>query len=1103
MSGIIVAQPWEVPDLLNPVRNTEHKYLKFINSTVFSYEARHFLRYGYYTNSPRGSRDWTTYWDEQERRCIEGYEVGGVRITGRHYFYLNFTLIKARPIDPATGKEKDTKKILTFPRFLDHQYYLFHELEECFSEGPYKGQPHIGMIIVKSRRKGISAVNGAGIISYNFNFIPSSNTVIGAYEASHYTPLLDFTHGALGHINKHTDWVKRRQKLDRRDHFRASYLYRDESGVEQEDGYMSEVQAISFKDNPFKTIGTSIFTMCFEEAGKFHNLMDAYMIAEPTFRDGDVMTGVPVIWGCLMAGSKVWNNVGKLVNIEDIKQEEGILGYDGVTTNKENISWIKPPEDKECCRVETTGGNYIECSNDHPLMVEVGREWEKGRGFVYTTTFIEASKLKVGDHLVRIIEAPVFGNTLVKDARLLGLMIGDGNYSKSSTPQLSCGDDEIYDYIIDNYKVTINKTQVQKTGKLFRSLGIKEIKDELKVHGMYGQVKLNKRLPLDIHKFDENSVCELLGGYFDADGNVTHNKRKKTTRVVLTSICFELLEEVKYQLIKLGIGSSIVKERRSKNEIKISANQLDYVYRLYISKAKDVIRFREKIHFLCNHKQKILDTYNPEDKSVKFRYGHVDFKLNKENKKGTFFVGKKDMQNLRYEIVTSVKQIGINKIYNLHTALSNTYIANGFITKQTGGDIERGGKDLEEMFYDPAKFGLKSYSNIYDENATGDCGWFIDDMWYYPGEWKDKIRKVSFAMVDEQGNSMREYAEKSLDEKRDGYSKGNRVAYRRLLSQQPKNPRDSFLRVEGSRFDTLRAQMRLAHIMSNKNIFIDSIYLSKLNLNPETGIIEYEYDRLGIPLREFPIKDFTQIEGCIEIYEQPVLGTDGKTLPYRYIAGIDSYDDDASSGNSVGSIIILDRLTDRIVAHYKGRPAANKFYETCRRMLKYYGATANYERRNKGIYGYLYNTHSLHLLCNEPEILKERGISKANTIGNNALGTAPSVPVNNYGLELIQLYYDTPAYGESEDSELRNIDKIRSIPLLKETIAWNSTGNFDDISAMIMLMIYREDLIQIKVRTDTNVKTIMDDPFWGRMRGISQIGYRKQNLRPGLFDNLK
>lgn len=715
---IVVAQPWEgVP---NPLRNTDQPYLKFLNTRVFQEEGRKFLRYGYYTNAPYGSKDYNDYWDEQEKRVIEGYSVGGVRVTGRHYFYLNFCLIKARPIDPITGAEKqgENRKIITLPRFLDHNFYWFHEFEKCTAEGPYRNHPKKGMIVAKSRRKGFTYQVTGGVYGYNFNFIPASTNILAAYEKGHYKVTLDGIHFTINHVNKNTDWGKKQGKLSKRDHFRASFVMKNPyTGIEVEDGYMSEIQAVSFKDNPFKSIGESTDLMGFEEAGKFEHLLTAYTISEPTFRDGDIMTGIPLIWG-------------------------------------------------------------------------------------------------------------------------------------------------------------------------------------------------------------------------------------------------------------------------------------------------------------------------------------------------------------------------------------------------TGGDMERGTKDFAEMFYDPEPYGLMGYENIYDENATGDCGWFIDDMWYYPGTItkvymsNGKEKKENLPFVDEHGNSHRVLAEESLNSKREQRRRGSRAAYNKFITQQPKTPAEAFLRVQGTMFDTIRASARLSLIETNRTTYLNSIWKANLIADPSSGKIKFEYNDGGIPVYEFPIKSNNQ-KGCIEIYEMPVTDDFGE-VPYgRYIAGIDPYDDDQSTTNSVGSIIVLDILTDRIVCHYKGRPeTADAFYETTRRILKFYNAVANYERNKKGLYGYYYNKNCLHLLVDEPEILKDKGISKANTLGNNSKGTMTSEPVRYYGLSRALQWMNTPAYGEEEDSEVINLDKIRSVPLLKEIIAWNPQDNFDDISALGMLMILREDRLNYKSRINkSKIKTVVNDDFFSRhVHGHGQNGYSNKTL---------
>lgn len=704
---IIVAEKWNVTETNNPVRNTKHDYLKFINSAVFSEEARHFMRYGYYTDAPVGSKDYEDYWDEQERRCLEGYSVGGVRIPGRYYFYLNFGQIRAIPIDPITGEDVGKKKIITFPRFLDHQYYISLELEECFAEGPHIGKDMHGLVCLKSRRKGFSYFFSGEGFAYNFNFVPGATSLLGAFESGHYEIPLDATYNILNHINKNTAWSKRRL-INRRDRIKSGYKYFDENGLEVEDGYLSEFMAISFKDNPFKSIGQSIYCMGFEECGKWPGLLTAYTISEPTFRDGNIMTGVPCLWG-------------------------------------------------------------------------------------------------------------------------------------------------------------------------------------------------------------------------------------------------------------------------------------------------------------------------------------------------------------------------------------------------SAGDMESGSKDLAELFYNPTSYGLKGYDNIYEDNATGDCGWFIDDLWYYP----DKIVKkhiingkqvtTELRGVDIQGNSNRDVVYESLMEKRALRLKGSRNAYNEFVTQQPLTPSEALLRTNDNLFDTVRAKARLSLIESNRTQYINSIQCVDLELN--NGNVVIIPDLTHPPLREFPLKDNVNKPGVIEIYEEPVNDKEtGRSYRGRYIAGLDSYDKDYSTTNSVGSMLVLDLWTDRIVAHYKGRPEANKFYEKCRRLLMLYNAMGMYERTNIGIYTYFYNAGSAHLLADEPEILAQKGLVKPVPIGNNKKGCPMPEGVKALGLQLLETWLSGKAYEQPEVKEgeealiLSRYDELRSIPLLKEIIDWDSKGNYDDISAMLPLMIFREDKKKLLQRFAVKTKSRAEDPFFDRFR---------------------
>ena len=108
---------------------------KWLNSNVFREEALKFIKTGSYTTAPYGTPDWITYWEEQLRRCIEGYEVvepdGTIhKITGHHYMYLNFTQIEVVniPEDSDEDTPSATKETRS-PDFWDGDYNYFWGLE--------------------------------------------------------------------------------------------------------------------------------------------------------------------------------------------------------------------------------------------------------------------------------------------------------------------------------------------------------------------------------------------------------------------------------------------------------------------------------------------------------------------------------------------------------------------------------------------------------------------------------------------------------------------------------------------------------------------------------------------------------------------------------------------------------------------------------------------------------------------------------------------------------------------------------------------------------------------------------------------------------------
>jgi hypothetical protein len=101
----------------------------------------------------------------------------------------------------------------------------------------------------------------------------------------------------------------------------------------------------------------------------------------------------------------------------------------------------------------------------------------------------------------------------------------------------------------------------------------------------------------------------------------------------------------------------------------------------------------------------------------------------------------------------------------------------------------------------------------------------------------------------------------------------------------------------------------------------------------------------------------------------------------------DPYDNDQANSQSLGSIIMLDLFTDRIVAEYTGRTTyAEELYEKCRLMCMFYKAKVNYESNLKGCFSYFSKMNCTHLLADTPEYLRDKQIIKYTNFGNNAKG---------------------------------------------------------------------------------------------------------------------
>lgn len=382
--------------------------------------------------------------------------------------------------------------------------------------------------------------------------------------------------------------------------------------------------------------------------------------------------------GCVCAGSRVVNNKGKFLNIEDLVQEEGIIGWGNRKASKENIFALKTPNYKECLRIELESGTILECSTDHPILYSPKGRAERvtingERKRVKQWVFKPAETLQVGDNVGIINEIPIWGEEEMWNPYLVGMLIGDGTYGKDHGVRLYSGDPDTWSYI-EKYQLggKINFDDSQYTSE-FRGYRIFNGAEQLRLLGLYEQTKCNKRLPINIHKYTKESICKLIAGLIDTDGCVQSNLARKEFKVIFYQKNETLIKQLREQLLKLGIHSSIQSTKERKSTIRGREINSSNGYKLVIKDKLSLVNFYNNISLNIQYKQKALEEI----------YSYCQLGSTKDNRL---------LSGAKADKVVLITPIGSKLVYNLQADDDHTYVANGIITHNTlVGGIMKGG----------------------------------------------------------------------------------------------------------------------------------------------------------------------------------------------------------------------------------------------------------------------------------------------------------------------------------------------------------------------------------------------------------------------------
>lgn len=262
---------------------------KLRDTHLFSPAAAHYIEYGFYTDALPGTKQYYEYWDKEQHRCMHGHEINGVKISGFHYFYLNYC-----PIDRIIDEEQPDGEVISrrdrsFPAFYDGDYEYFNAIDRARRENKH-------MVVLKARRKGFS-YKAAAMLCRNYFHIRNSKNFVFASDKQYLTGdgMLSKAWDIVSFVDDNTAWTQPRL-IDREMHKQSGYK-KNVNGADVALGFKSQIIGVSLKDDPDKIRGKAGELIFFEEAGSFSGLLKAWEVAMPTMRQGSKTLGTMVAFG--------------------------------------------------------------------------------------------------------------------------------------------------------------------------------------------------------------------------------------------------------------------------------------------------------------------------------------------------------------------------------------------------------------------------------------------------------------------------------------------------------------------------------------------------------------------------------------------------------------------------------------------------------------------------------------------------------------------------------------------------------------------------------------------------------------------------------------
>lgn len=244
-----------------------------------------FEKTGKYCSFAIGSKLYRDFWQTQYVRCRDGMEVNGYKITGDHYYFLNFY----RLMDLTKTKQAGAGRKESFPEFFVAQYIYFHYIDLC-------EKVRKNAIGLKARGVGFSEI-GASIVVNTYQTKRGTRCVIAAHQEDQLQPTLNKCWTQLDFCNDNTQggMFKLRQAHNTDEWKRASF-YKKINGQQIEDGWMSEIVGIN-ANKPRAIRGDRTDLLLYEESGSWEGWKKAFIQGDALVGIQGSRFGIKIGWG--------------------------------------------------------------------------------------------------------------------------------------------------------------------------------------------------------------------------------------------------------------------------------------------------------------------------------------------------------------------------------------------------------------------------------------------------------------------------------------------------------------------------------------------------------------------------------------------------------------------------------------------------------------------------------------------------------------------------------------------------------------------------------------------------------------------------------------